>query len=107
MEAQIEQLLTRYRNLERDGNSVEAFFTAAEWWVGTMRRGYHSYSLRVGVGPYRTSAVISFRELTADQIKRNLSLAVQMVARARDTIVSEVRAILAQPPADDAPEEGI
>ena len=88
VEAQIEQLLTRYRNLEKSGNSTEAFFTAAEWWVGTMRRGYHSYSLRVGVGPYRTSCVISFRELTAEQIRGNLSLAVNSIEVEKDRVMN-------------------
>jgi hypothetical protein len=88
VEAQIEQLITRYRNLEKDSNSVEAFFTAGEWWIGTMRRGYHSYTLKVGVGPYRTSCIISFRELSADQIRRNLSRAVHSVEVEKDRVMN-------------------
>jgi hypothetical protein len=87
-EAQISQLLSRYEKLRKDDESIEAFFTAAEWWVGTMRRGYHSYSLRVGVGPYRTSCVISFRELTADQIRGNLSLAVHSIEVEKDRVMN-------------------
>src|SRR5262245_12313948 len=56
-------LRREYERLHAEGESGEAFFAAVHWWIGAMRRGYHSYSLKLGFAPYRTSCIVSFREL--------------------------------------------
>ncbi len=55
--------------LQAIGSAGEAFFAVARWWIAAKRHTYHSYSLRIGAGPYRTSCVISFRPLSPQMIR--------------------------------------
>jgi hypothetical protein len=72
-----ETLSAQYARLQQQGESLEAFYVAIEWWAGAMRRGYHAYSLKIGFAPYRTSCVVAFRELETESLKRNVERALR------------------------------
>lgn len=82
-----EQLADEYRALQSSGNEQEAVYTAVRWWSGILRRGYHTYSLKIGFAPYRTSCILSFQELDADSIRYNLSRALQMLERDKGRVL--------------------
>jgi len=85
--AQNDALPEAYARLYREGEAGEAFLTTIRWWTGVMRRGYHAYSLKIGFAPYRTSCVISFRELDTNTIRHNLARALQFLEREKSRIL--------------------
>ena len=82
-----EQLADEYRALQSAGNAQEAVYTAVRWWSGILRRGYHTYSLKIGFAPYRTSCILSFQELDTDSIRYNLSRALQMLEQDKGRVI--------------------
>lgn len=68
-------LADEYRVLHAEGNGCEAMECVIKWRAGLMHQGFHVYRLKVGYPPYRTSCIISFRELDTPSIRRNLDCA--------------------------------
>lgn len=86
------QLLeTHFDRMSERGETIDAFMDGMRWWVAANRRTYHAYSLRFGVGPYRTSCVISFRPLSAEMIKAHLDMAIQSMEVEREHVMQAFR----------------
>ena len=82
-----DELVDEYLKLSAAGLAAEAFFTVARWWVAVKRRTYHSYSLRIGAGPYRTSCVISFRPLAPQMIRNAFETATYTLAQEKEHVL--------------------
>lgn len=87
LETMHDQLAQEHARLLAEGASGEAFFTTIRWWTGVMRRGYHTYSLRVGFAPFRTSCIIAFRELDTAFLRMNLARGLQFLEREKQRVL--------------------
>ncbi len=69
------------------GDTGEALVTAVRWWTQIGRRPYHVYSLKAGVGPYRTSFLVAFDEPNAATMRFNLARALDVLERERNRVM--------------------
>lgn len=69
------------------GDTAEALVTAVRWWTQVRRKPYHAFSLKAGVGPYRTSCLVSFDEQDAVTMRFNLARALDLLERERTRVM--------------------
>jgi hypothetical protein len=77
----------QYRDQWRAGETDEALVTAVRWWTQVKRQPYHAYSLKAGVGPYRTSCLVAFEEPDAMTMRFNLARALDVLERERTRVM--------------------
>ena len=74
-EAVLRQLVQEYETAQTSGDAASALFTVTRWTTGLLRKPLHSYSLKEGLGPFRTGCIFSFDAQESDSLLFNLSLA--------------------------------
>lgn len=86
-EAAAGTLDVEYRDHARAGETAEALVTAVRWWTQIRRKPYHAYSLKAGVGPYRSSCLVAFEEPDAVTMRFNLARALDVLERERTRVM--------------------
>lgn len=84
LEASLE---AEYREQMATAGHAEALSAAVRWRTLLQRKGYHTYTLRVGFEPYRASCVIAFDELAPQTIHRNMEIALLRMRDRRERVL--------------------
>ena len=76
-----------FREQWAEGETSDALVTAVRWWTQLKRKPYHAYSLKAGVGPYRTSCLVAFVEPDTVTMRFNLARALDVLERERTRVM--------------------
>lgn len=86
-EARALSLAEEYARHQSQGETEAALGTIIRWWSGLRRRSYHAYSLRQGIGPYRTSCLIALGELDGDTVRYAVMQALEVMNLERSRVL--------------------
>lgn len=82
-----QRLAEEYAQLQAQGKTEEALCILIRWWSVLQRCSYHAYSLRRGIGPYRTSCLIALDELDEDVVRYACMQALEVMNLERSRVL--------------------
>ncbi len=83
----IAQCRTECLDLRAGGDAAGSFEAGIRWWAAETGKGYHAYSLKTAVTPYRSSCCISLDTLDEDEIRAGLASALEVVEADKERVL--------------------